>query len=220
MLFVPPEVRQYCFLMQCKENWVVCNSQIKNDIMHSQPQETGHYTHIRASHQEILRGLQLVFPPTYTVHICWLCVIFFSVGYYWVIWRLLFGTNLSLPFFFISNTVTLLIFPNLFPSGCIGFQLLWVALARNYNWKTKTFLTIFQFLTKSYLSSNKDYFLFLTFQATHFTMHHDEEKDVITGLKQKTQYGRPNWENEFKTIAGQHPKQVSCAIIKFYYISI
>ncbi|XP_034279689.1 cytochrome b-245 heavy chain [Pantherophis guttatus] len=42
-------------------------------------------------------------------------------------------------------------------------------------------------------------------QATHFTMHHDEEKDVITGLKQKTQYGRPNWENEFKTIAGQHP---------------
>ncbi|XP_038616562.1 cytochrome b-245 heavy chain [Tachyglossus aculeatus] len=42
-------------------------------------------------------------------------------------------------------------------------------------------------------------------QATHFTVHHDEEKDVITGLKQKTLYGRPNWENEFKTIASQHP---------------
>ncbi|KAM6284630.1 NADPH oxidase 2 [Spheniscus humboldti] len=42
-------------------------------------------------------------------------------------------------------------------------------------------------------------------QATHFVMHHEEEKDVITGLKQKTLYGRPNWENEFKTIAGQHP---------------
>ncbi|KAM4700016.1 NADPH oxidase 2 [Discoglossus pictus] len=42
-------------------------------------------------------------------------------------------------------------------------------------------------------------------QATAFTLHHDEEKDVITGLKQKTLYGRPNWENEFKTIAGAHP---------------
>ncbi|XP_053242911.1 cytochrome b-245 heavy chain isoform X1 [Podarcis raffonei] len=43
------------------------------------------------------------------------------------------------------------------------------------------------------------------FQAAHFMVHHDEEKDVITGLKQKTLYGRPNWENEFKTIASQHP---------------
>ncbi|XP_006211900.1 NADPH oxidase 2 [Vicugna pacos] len=42
-------------------------------------------------------------------------------------------------------------------------------------------------------------------QANHFAVHHDEEKDVITGLKQKTLYGRPNWDNEFKTIAGQHP---------------
>ncbi|NP_001085924.1 cytochrome b-245, beta polypeptide L homeolog [Xenopus laevis] len=41
-------------------------------------------------------------------------------------------------------------------------------------------------------------------QATAFSLHHDEEKDVITGLKQKTLYGRPNWENEFKTIANQH----------------
>ncbi|XP_029458978.1 cytochrome b-245 heavy chain [Rhinatrema bivittatum] len=41
-------------------------------------------------------------------------------------------------------------------------------------------------------------------QATHFTVHHDQEKDVITGLKQKTLYGRPNWENEFKTIASAH----------------
>lgn len=42
-------------------------------------------------------------------------------------------------------------------------------------------------------------------QATAFTVHHDQETDVITGLKQKTQYGRPNWDNEFKTIASQHP---------------
>lgn len=43
-------------------------------------------------------------------------------------------------------------------------------------------------------------------QASHFAVHHDEEKDVITGLKQKTLYGRPNWDNEFKTIGSQHPK--------------
>ncbi|XP_053311047.1 cytochrome b-245 heavy chain [Spea bombifrons] len=41
-------------------------------------------------------------------------------------------------------------------------------------------------------------------QATAFSLHHDQEKDVITGLKQKTLYGRPNWENEFKTIGSQH----------------
>ncbi|XP_006277149.3 cytochrome b-245 heavy chain [Alligator mississippiensis] len=41
-------------------------------------------------------------------------------------------------------------------------------------------------------------------QATHFAVHHDEKKDVITGLTQKTLYGRPNWENEFKTIAQKH----------------
>ncbi|MBN3299523.1 CY24B protein, partial [Amia calva] len=42
-------------------------------------------------------------------------------------------------------------------------------------------------------------------EAAHFTVHHEEEKDPITGLKQKTLYGRPNWDNEFRTIAGNHP---------------
>ncbi|MBN3324857.1 CY24B protein, partial [Atractosteus spatula] len=42
-------------------------------------------------------------------------------------------------------------------------------------------------------------------EATHFTVHHEEENDPITGLKQKTLYGRPNWDNEFKTIASNHP---------------
>ncbi|XP_018418531.1 PREDICTED: cytochrome b-245 heavy chain [Nanorana parkeri] len=41
-------------------------------------------------------------------------------------------------------------------------------------------------------------------QATAFSLHHDQEKDVITGLKQKTLYGRPNWENEFKNIGSTH----------------
>ncbi|XP_072901673.1 cytochrome b-245 heavy chain [Hemitrygon akajei] len=42
-------------------------------------------------------------------------------------------------------------------------------------------------------------------QATHFAMHHEAQTDVITGLKQKTLYGRPNWEIEFKNIATRHP---------------
>ena len=56
---------------------------------------------------------------------------------------------------------------------------------------------------------SRSFFFFLNsclcLQANHFAVHHDEEKDVITGLKQKTLYGRPNWDNEFKTIASQHP---------------
>uniref|UniRef100_A0A4W3IT56 NADPH oxidase 2 n=1 Tax=Callorhinchus milii TaxID=7868 RepID=A0A4W3IT56_CALMI len=42
-------------------------------------------------------------------------------------------------------------------------------------------------------------------QATHFAMHHEEQTDVITGLKQKTFYGRPNWDHEFKDIATNYP---------------
>uniref|UniRef100_A0A4W3HCC2 FAD-binding FR-type domain-containing protein n=1 Tax=Callorhinchus milii TaxID=7868 RepID=A0A4W3HCC2_CALMI len=33
-----------------------------------------------------------------------------------------------------------------------------------------------------------------------------EATDVVTGLKQKTHYGRPNWDIEFQTIAQNHPK--------------
>ncbi|XP_055500560.1 cytochrome b-245 heavy chain [Leucoraja erinacea] len=42
-------------------------------------------------------------------------------------------------------------------------------------------------------------------QATHFAMHHEAQTDVITGLKQKTLYGRPNWDVEFGNIASNHP---------------
>ncbi|KAG2457333.1 CY24B protein, partial [Polypterus senegalus] len=42
-------------------------------------------------------------------------------------------------------------------------------------------------------------------EAAHFALTHDEKKDPITGLEKKTLYGRPNWENEFKTIGSNHP---------------
>ncbi|XP_020776457.1 cytochrome b-245 heavy chain [Boleophthalmus pectinirostris] len=43
-------------------------------------------------------------------------------------------------------------------------------------------------------------------EAAHFRVHHEAENDPITGLKQKTLYGKPNWDNEFSTIATTHPR--------------
>uniref|UniRef100_UPI003AAC3AB6 cytochrome b-245 heavy chain n=1 Tax=Centroberyx gerrardi TaxID=166262 RepID=UPI003AAC3AB6 len=42
-------------------------------------------------------------------------------------------------------------------------------------------------------------------EAAHFWVHHEAENDPITGLKQKTLYGKPNWDNEFTTIGNKHP---------------
>ncbi|KAM8903035.1 NADPH oxidase 2 [Spinachia spinachia] len=42
-------------------------------------------------------------------------------------------------------------------------------------------------------------------EAAHFRVHHEAENDPITGLKQKTLYGKPNWDNEFSSIAAAHP---------------
>lgn len=43
-------------------------------------------------------------------------------------------------------------------------------------------------------------------QAAHFRVHHEAENDPITGLKQKTLYGKPNWDNEFTNIGSKHPR--------------
>uniref|UniRef100_A0A8C1J9D2 NADPH oxidase 2 n=1 Tax=Cyprinus carpio TaxID=7962 RepID=A0A8C1J9D2_CYPCA len=42
-------------------------------------------------------------------------------------------------------------------------------------------------------------------EAAHFRVQYEAENDPITGLKQKTRYGKPNWDNEFSAIATQHP---------------
>uniref|UniRef100_UPI0037E7D25D cytochrome b-245 heavy chain n=1 Tax=Semicossyphus pulcher TaxID=241346 RepID=UPI0037E7D25D len=42
-------------------------------------------------------------------------------------------------------------------------------------------------------------------EAAHFRVHHEAENDPITGLKQKTHYGKPNWDNEFTNISSKHP---------------
>lgn len=36
-------------------------------------------------------------------------------------------------------------------------------------------------------------------------MQEESEADVITGLQQKTIYGRPNWDEIFPELARKHP---------------
>ncbi|XP_012890539.1 PREDICTED: NADPH oxidase 1 isoform X2 [Dipodomys ordii] len=42
--------------------------------------------------------------------------------------------------------------------------------------------------------------------AGHAALNFDKATDILTGLKQKTFFGRPMWDNEFSTIATAHPK--------------
>ncbi|XP_028816034.1 NADPH oxidase 1 isoform X1 [Denticeps clupeoides] len=44
--------------------------------------------------------------------------------------------------------------------------------------------------------------------AAHVMVHFDEDTDVITGLKQKTHYGRPNWDKEFEEVRKDNPTSV------------
>uniref|UniRef100_A0A3Q3J2Y6 FAD-binding FR-type domain-containing protein n=1 Tax=Monopterus albus TaxID=43700 RepID=A0A3Q3J2Y6_MONAL len=41
--------------------------------------------------------------------------------------------------------------------------------------------------------------------TTHVMVHFDKETDVITGLKQKTHYGRPIWDKEFEQVRKENP---------------
>nr|XP_020819149.1 NADPH oxidase 1 isoform X2 [Phascolarctos cinereus] len=42
----------------------------------------------------------------------------------------------------------------------------------------------------------------------HAALHFDKSTDVVTGLKQKTSFGRPQWDNEFSAVAAVHPRSV------------
>ncbi|XP_051514358.1 cytochrome b-245 heavy chain-like [Myxocyprinus asiaticus] len=45
-------------------------------------------------------------------------------------------------------------------------------------------------------------------QANHVMVHFDKDTDIITGLKQKTHYGRPNWDKEFDDVRKENPSSV------------
>ncbi|KAF6019113.1 NOX3 [Bugula neritina] len=42
--------------------------------------------------------------------------------------------------------------------------------------------------------------------ARNVALHEEEEVDVVTGLQQKTNYGRPNWDQIFSKTSEDHPK--------------
>lgn len=48
----------------------------------------------------------------------------------------------------------------------------------------------------------------VSLQAAYFWGQHEAENDPITGLKQKTKYGKPIWVDEFRAIGANHPEYV------------
>ncbi|XP_015283514.1 PREDICTED: NADPH oxidase 1 isoform X3 [Gekko japonicus] len=47
-----------------------------------------------------------------------------------------------------------------------------------------------------------------TKKVGHAALNVDKATDVVTGLRQKTSFGRPMWSNEFSAVAAAHPKSV------------
>ncbi|XP_075040739.1 NADPH oxidase 1 isoform X2 [Mixophyes fleayi] len=76
------------------------------------------------------------------------------------------------------------------------------------------FADLLRSLEQEMICSGKEgflnYKLFLTSWdssiAGHAIINFDVATDAVTGLKQKTSYGRPHWENEFSNVADQHPR--------------
>ncbi|XP_023584078.1 NADPH oxidase 3 [Trichechus manatus latirostris] len=81
--------------------------------------------------------------------------------------------------------------------------------ARAFEWFADLLLSLETQMSERGNAHFLSYHIFLTGwdenQAIHIALHWDEKTDVITGLKQKTFYGRPNWNNEFRQIAYNHP---------------
>ncbi|TSY13813.1 Cytochrome b-245 heavy chain [Bagarius yarrelli] len=78
-----------------------------------------------------------------------------------------------------------------------------------FEWFADLLQSLERQMNEKSMSNFLDYNIYLTrwkdTEAAHFWVHHEAENDPITGLKQKTLYGKPNWENEFNTIATSHP---------------
>ncbi|XP_060040707.1 NADPH oxidase 3, partial [Erinaceus europaeus] len=78
-----------------------------------------------------------------------------------------------------------------------------------FEWFADLLLSLETHLSEQGKAHFLSYHIFLTSwdenQAAYIALHWDEGTDVITGLRQKTSYGRPNWNKEFQQIACQHP---------------
>ncbi|EPQ11841.1 NADPH oxidase 3 [Myotis brandtii] len=82
--------------------------------------------------------------------------------------------------------------------------------SRAFEWFADLLLSLETRMSEQGKTHLLSYHIFLTGwdenQVIHIALHWDENTDVITGLKQKTFYGRPNWNNEFRQIAYNHPR--------------
>ena len=56
-------------------------------------------------------------------------------------------------------------------------------------------------------------YTFVSTQALNIAAHEEDIYDVVTGLKQKTYYGRPNWDQEFSNLAREHEGSVQSSFM-------
>ena len=54
-------------------------------------------------------------------------------------------------------------------------------------------------------------------QAHQIYMREEDTGDAITGLQQKTKFGRPNWDEIFPAIARQQPRSVVSILVFYSY---
>ncbi|XP_075909329.1 NADPH oxidase 3-like [Petromyzon marinus] len=79
----------------------------------------------------------------------------------------------------------------------------------SFAWLCEPLRSLERHLMETGSSHQLRYKLYLTrwdeTQAVHIALHWDEAEDTITGLRQKTWFGRPNWSVELDQIARTHP---------------
>uniref|UniRef100_A0A8B9HCD0 Cytochrome b-245, beta polypeptide (chronic granulomatous disease) n=1 Tax=Astyanax mexicanus TaxID=7994 RepID=A0A8B9HCD0_ASTMX len=78
-----------------------------------------------------------------------------------------------------------------------------------FEWFADLLQSLERQMTEKHMRDFLSYNIYLTrwkdAEAAHLRVQYEAENDPITGLKQKTLYGKPNWDNEFNTIATSHP---------------
>ncbi|XP_073529454.1 NADPH oxidase 3 [Phyllobates terribilis] len=78
----------------------------------------------------------------------------------------------------------------------------------SFEWFADLLISLEEQMSEQGKTDFLSYHLFLTGwdedQASHIALHCDNDLDVITGLRHKTNFGRPNWNKEFRYIADSH----------------
>ncbi|XP_015283512.1 PREDICTED: NADPH oxidase 1 isoform X1 [Gekko japonicus] len=82
----------------------------------------------------------------------------------------------------------------------------------SFGWFKNLLASLEQEMESSGRAGFLSYHLFLTGWSSsmvgHAALNVDKATDVVTGLRQKTSFGRPMWSNEFSAVAAAHPKSV------------